>query len=334
MKKLEIDKTADVPAYRQIIEKITAGVQSGELQAGEKLLPERELARQLGTARGTVKKAYEQLAANHIVQIIHGRGTFVSAEQDVASPSRKDQAVRLINQAVRGLEKLNFSFPEINTMFQLLLTERRRQLENFAIAAIDCNPEALSIFEIQLKHISSVGIHKYLLDDISGLPEVRRTLMQYEIILTTSTHYNELIGLVPEARSRIIQAAVSPSQQTIIDLATIPPDARVGIITASENFLKIIRSKLRDFQINLKTAVNLFENRSDRLPEFLSGCRVLIVPPKCALENQRECIAAFRAFREKGGRIIRFEYQLERSTLIRIEEKIAELMEKRKNPGL
>ena len=329
MKKLEIDKANDTPVYRQIIEKITGLLQSGKLQAGEKLPPERELAQQIGTARGTVKKAYEKLAANHIVQIIHGRGTFISSEQDVVSPNRKDQAVKLINRSIVGLKKLNFSFTEIGTLFHLMLMEHRRQLENFAIAAVDCNQEALSTFEIQLKHISHVGINKYLLDEVCNSAERRRELLQYEIILTTTTHYNELIGLIPEAKDKIIRAAVSPSQQTIIDLATIPPDSRIGIITASRNFLSIIRSKLKDFQINPKNTLNLFEDQAERLAEFISDCNVIIVPPKCILEDQREYIAAFREFRENGGRIIRFEYQLERSTLIRIEEKIAELLEKR-----
>jgi DNA-binding transcriptional regulator YhcF (GntR family) len=331
MQKLNIDKNDNTPVYRQIIERITNLIKNGKLKAGEKLPPERELAQQLGTARGTVKKAYEKLASNNIVQMIQGRGTFVSVEQDVIPASRKDQAVRMINRTLSGLEKLNFSSHEISTMFQLLLMERRKRLESFAIAAVDCNPEALSIFEIQLKHISNMGIHKYLLDEMQNSQELRKSLMQYDIILTTTTHYNELLGIIPEGRNKIIQAAVSPSQQTIIDLATIPADSQIGIITQSKDFLNIIRSKLKDFQVNLKSTVNLFEEKPEELGTLLNKRNVLITPPKCELENQREYVALFREFLERGGRIIRFEYQLERSTLIRIEEKISELMEKKES---
>lgn len=329
MNKLNIDKNSDTPVYRQIIERIAYLVQSGKLKAGEKLPPERELAQQLGTARGTVKKAYEKLAANNVVQILQGRGTFVSAEQDVVPVSRKDRAVKLIGRTLTGLEKMNFSHHEISTMFQLMLMERRKQKESFAIAAVDCNPEALSIFEIQLKHISSMGIHKYHLDDMSDSADSRRKLLQYDIILTTTTHYNELLGIIPEAGDRIIKAAVSPSQQTIIDLATIPVESGIGVITKSRNFLNIIRNKLKDFQVSLKDTDNLFEDKAENLTEFLADRDIIITPPKCELENRREFVEAFRRFLEKGGRIIRFDYQLERSTLIRIEEKISELMEKK-----
>ena len=119
--KFNIDKNSDVPVYRQIIEQIMHAVKNSELNPGDKLLPERELAEELQTARGTVKKAYEKLAANHVVQIIHGRGTFISSEQDVMILGRKEQAMNLLGKTLFSLEKLNFTHKEISTMLQLLI---------------------------------------------------------------------------------------------------------------------------------------------------------------------------------------------------------------------
>lgn len=329
--KLNIDKDSDVPVYRQIIEQIIQAVKKNELKTGDKLLPERELAMELQTARGTVKKAYEKLAANHVVQIIHGRGTFISSEQDVMTLNRKEQAMNMLGRALSSLEKLNFSHKEISTMLQLLMMEKQRKLLSFHIAAVDCNPEALSIFEIQLQHISSIQIHKFLLDEILSDTEAKRKLSQYDIIITTATHYNELLGVIPEGRDKIIRAVVSPSQQTIIDLATLPKDAEIGIITRSQNFLSIIKNKLKDFQINPKKATSIFEDDKSGLAEFMKDRDVVITPPKCSLENEKMTAAPFSDLLERGGKIIRFEYQLERSTLIRIEEKISELMDKKEN---
>ena len=73
-----IDKNGGVPVYRQLVEEIARRVKSGELRPGDRLPPERELAARLDIARGTVKRAYEKLAENHILDIGHGRGTFVS----------------------------------------------------------------------------------------------------------------------------------------------------------------------------------------------------------------------------------------------------------------
>jgi len=330
--KFNIDKNSDVPVYRQIIEQIMHAVKNSELNPGDKLLPERELAEELQTARGTVKKAYEKLAANHVVQIIHGRGTFISSEQDVMILGRKEQAMNLLGKTLFSLEKLNFTHKEISTMLQLLIMERQRKLLSFHIATVDCNPEALSIFETQLQHISSIQIHNFLLDDILADNAARRKLSQYDIIITTATHYNELLGVIPDGRNKIIRAVVSPSQQTIIDLATLSPAAKIGIITKSKNFLAIIKNKLKDFQINPKEIAEMFEDDKNNPAEFMKDRDILITPPKCNLENEKNAMEAFRNFLDRGGRIIRFEYQLERSTLIRIEEKISELMDKKDNP--
>jgi DNA-binding FadR family transcriptional regulator len=45
-----------------------------ELAPGEKLLPERELARQLGVNRVTIRSALERLAAGHLVEVRQGSG--------------------------------------------------------------------------------------------------------------------------------------------------------------------------------------------------------------------------------------------------------------------
>lgn len=322
-----IDKQAETPVYRQIIEQITRLVKAGVLKPGDKLPPERELAIELGTARGTVKQAYANLAAGRIVEIIHGRGTFISPEQDVLATGRKERAVKLIGNVLSSLERLNFSHREIGTMFHLLLAERRQRLAGFRIAAVDCNPEALSIFETQLRHLTHVSLHKFLLDELLSDSDARKRLAQYELILTTSTHYGELLSIMPGERGKLIRAVVSPSQQTIIDLATLPASARIGIITRSGNFLGIIRRRLKEFHIASRETTALFETERERLAEFLESRNVLITPPKCALESDPACVQPFRKFLERGGRIIRFEYQLERGALITIEEKISELME-------
>lgn len=65
------------PVYRQIADQIRSRVQRGELGAGDRLPPIRDLARQLGVNRDTVSMAYETLAAEGLVDARVGRGTFV-----------------------------------------------------------------------------------------------------------------------------------------------------------------------------------------------------------------------------------------------------------------
>ena len=320
-----IDKNSGVPVYRQLVEEIARRIKSGELRPGDRLPPERELAAQLDIARGTVKRAYEKLAENHILDIGHGRGTFVSSHQDVVSGSGKDRAVALIRKLITDMLGMDFDYDEIRALFHVVLEDSRRKHESFHIAAVDCNPESLATFETQLRHITNLHIHKFPLDLFRNTPDAALQLQPFDVVLTTSTHYSEVCGLVPELRSRLLQVVLSPSQQTIIDLANLSHAEHVGVLTESRNFQGIIRSKLKDFLFDLPRTSCLLTKNLDTLAEFLRDKTVLIVLPAFVPEPGASG-AALRSFTSRGGKIIRFEYQIERGALLYLEKIISERM--------
>ena len=326
MTEFSVNKQHDTPVYRQLVEEITRRVMSGELKPGDKMPPERELAAKLDVARGTVKRAYEKLAENHILDIGHGRGTFVSTRQDVVPTSRKERAVEVLRKAVAGLTHLNFSYDEIRSLFHVVLEDSRRLHESFKVAAVDCNPESLATFEQQLRHISNLQIHKYPLDIFQNDPEAAAKLEAYDIVLTTATHYSELCGVAPAIARRLLQVVLSPSQQTIIDLANLSHNETVGILTESRNFQNIIRSKLKDFFFEVPRTSCLYVRNRNELAEFLKDKSVVIVPPNFVRCEGGAEGAAWREFAARGGRIIPFEYQIERGALVYIEKNISEQM--------
>ena len=65
------------PAWAQIEAQLAERIESGGLQAGERLPPERELARSLGVSRMTVRQALDALSRRGLVERGVGRGTFV-----------------------------------------------------------------------------------------------------------------------------------------------------------------------------------------------------------------------------------------------------------------
>ena len=83
---LKIDWDSDVPVYRQIADGVRDAAAEGRLEAGRRLPPTRDLARQLGVNRNTVVAAYEQLATDGWVESRTGRGTFL-AHDTLGRPS-------------------------------------------------------------------------------------------------------------------------------------------------------------------------------------------------------------------------------------------------------
>ena len=104
----QVDATLEIPIYRQLVDKIRAAVRKGELSPGDQLPTVQELADRLGVAKGTIKRAYDELGNMGVLEKVQGRGTFV-CYQPANSGSRKEQAMGAIDELLVKLEDLGFS---------------------------------------------------------------------------------------------------------------------------------------------------------------------------------------------------------------------------------
>jgi DNA-binding FadR family transcriptional regulator len=74
---------AFVPVVRQrlsdqLVHRIHASIQDGQLRAGDQLPPIVAMAREFRVAAATVREALIKLEANRLVEIRHGTGVFVA----------------------------------------------------------------------------------------------------------------------------------------------------------------------------------------------------------------------------------------------------------------
>lgn len=74
---LHIERGSSIPISRQIAGQLRSQCLSGLLAAGEKLPSVRELALQLAVNVNTVFRVYERLAAEGLIELRHGDGTYV-----------------------------------------------------------------------------------------------------------------------------------------------------------------------------------------------------------------------------------------------------------------
>jgi GntR family transcriptional repressor for pyruvate dehydrogenase complex len=63
--------------YEQVVEQIQAFIRDGELAPGDQLLPERQLAEQLGVSRSALREALSVLVSQGLIEITPGGGAYV-----------------------------------------------------------------------------------------------------------------------------------------------------------------------------------------------------------------------------------------------------------------
>jgi len=64
--------------YEKIVAQIEKKILDGDLKPGDRLPSERELGLQFGVSRTSIREAIRVLTLKNLVEVIHGRGTFVT----------------------------------------------------------------------------------------------------------------------------------------------------------------------------------------------------------------------------------------------------------------
>ncbi len=321
---ININKESDIPIYKQIIAQVLYYIQKNELKNGDKLPGERKLSEKLKTSRGTITKAYNELANMEVVTLIKGKGCFVLDEKGFLGLGRKDKAVLMINNNINNLVELGFSLSEIRIFSEIVLMEREQKYSAIRIGIIDCNREALHAVHCQIGTIKEISIRKHLLSEIQLLP-IKAEIVEHDLIVTTHTHYEEVLAVLPEVEDKLIRVAMTPSKKTLVEIERISENRRIGILYNSDRFLRIIKKALLDASMEIKDgiALKISNDNREQIAAFIKNKEVIILPPLTFFDT------GFRRFlmmRLTGKHMIEFNYLIERGNLLYLEEKIRSLM--------
>jgi len=77
---INIDSRSSKPIYEQIIERIKENIIKGILKPGDKLPSVRELASVITINPNTISKAYNELERMKVIEVVRGKGTFVTED--------------------------------------------------------------------------------------------------------------------------------------------------------------------------------------------------------------------------------------------------------------
>jgi GntR family transcriptional regulator len=134
---IRIEKGASAPISRQIAEQIRAQCLAGLLKAGQSLPSVRQLARELLVNVNTVVRVYERLAAEGLIEMRHGDGTFVlpqAASTDGAAELKihREQFSREFQGIVRRGLMAGLTLPELRRMLTEAVADAREQISKSA----------------------------------------------------------------------------------------------------------------------------------------------------------------------------------------------------------
>ncbi len=319
---IRLDPADSAPVYLRLVAEILKKIETGALAPGDRLPTVREMARSAGLAPGTVRHAYNALAREGAVEMAQGRGTFVRGAAPGAG-SRQKQAMDAIGAMLDRMDELGFTPREISMYLSLALRQRGAAGELIPVAVVDCNPESLRQVALQLSYFSGVELSEFLLDDVrrAGGP----VLSGYPLIVTTQSHGPELSALMGERREAIGKVVLSPSAETIMALSRLEAGTNLAVYCETARFSEIVGNGLRLFPGLMSTAAPVCLAGVTPLRGALEGAGAVITAPDYLSFALPEDLKALAAFEAGGGRLIRYHHQIDRGSLMYIEDRIRAL---------
>ena len=319
----QINAQLDIPIYQQLVDQIRAAVKKGILAAGQQLPTVQELARELSLAKGTIKRAYDELERQGILEKIQGRGTFVR-RQPGQSGSRKELAMAAIDAMLDSLEGMGFSSTEIEIFLTLKQRERSEDLSAIRVAVVESTTENLSRMAQQLRGFQGVDVHSCLAESVRAYPyNLDETA---DLIVTTAQHAEYLEAMLPEP-GKLLRVALRPGEQMVSALVRLKPARRVAVFGSSPVFAEAVSAACKQYCAKPEVAEPQVFSRE--LPEdLLTGVDYVLVPESYERYCTAEMLERLQTW-EGRGRLIRCAFEMDGGSLLFLTERLRQIREKK-----
>lgn len=154
-------QSARLPLHIQISELLTREIQAGLLADGEKLPPERELARSLEVSVGTLRKALQDLEDKGMLVRVHGSGNYINNKLDVENVYALFKLELLKGGGLPSADLLSvkrlikpYDIPELGGSTYAFRFRRLRKLNSTLVAAEEVWLDGSYATSISEEHVS------------------------------------------------------------------------------------------------------------------------------------------------------------------------------------
>ena len=315
----QINPQLEIPIYQQLVDAIQAAVKKGTLVSNQQLPTVQEMSQKLGVARGTIKRAYDELERLGLVEKVQGRGTFI-CYHPTASGSRKEQAMAAIDALLKQLEGMGLSATEINIFLNLKMRERAEQESLVKVALLECNPENLSQMSEQLRSIKGIELYSHLLESIEQYPY--KIGEDIDLVVTTDTHAAYLEEVLP-VRNRIARVALRLTPQCLSKIIKLRRGQTVGVLCYSMRFGQLLYRTCRAYTEEVKMEQPLTFSQERDIDRFLKDKDAVLVPRAYDKYCSREVAESLRSFK---GKLIECSYEMDEGSILYLREKTKRLL--------
>jgi len=331
---IQIQRESGIPIAEQIANQMLKSILDGNLDPGERLPTERDLALALGVSRGTVKRAYAKLSQSEAIDIRQGSGSYVLHNGHVLEQNQKKEAADVIAGTFERLRGMGLSEKEIFNLVNLhyLGASRKNSIRKISIMVVSNNYDILSDLEQQLSYLTYSSPFLFTLsfltlDTIASNADPVQVLLGYDLVIASSIDYPAVMRIAPMFRHKTLEATISPRTRTLVELSALPPHSRFSVLYKTETFRDMVVRCLLSLGFHRENIFCCLYSEYNPVSHSDNGVNAVINYNESPLFLDQAFAERNRIFTEQGGHILRFHYQIERSSLVFIEDQIQKLIQ-------
>jgi len=254
MWRFRIDRTLPISISAQLKGQIEFGIMSGAMQPGERLPSVRELAAGEGIAHVTVSHVYRELTREGLIRVRPGHGTFVAGE---GTGNRTDLTIlqRLVDGMVGHAMAQGFTPSQINRVLTARLATGHRRRPR--IAMVGLFSRATQVYARDLAEgLADLGAEVFpcTLEALkTGDIDLSERVARADVVCTMATKVREVQALLGPYHPPVLRLSFVAHPETLARLRSLPPTARLGIVSTFAEFVPTMLAGIREHSGNLCT---------------------------------------------------------------------------------
>jgi GntR family transcriptional regulator len=233
---IELDRESSVPVGEQLVEQLKFRLATGHFRPGEALPSTRELGTSLGISFHTVRKAYQALEQEGLLEGRRGSGYSVSARAAAPLEDRLERGAAVVHETIQRLIGLGLSEEEVEYVFQeqLAFFDPGEVRHKVVFAAL-----YQELAEAGAELISSALQARAVAATVDGLHQHRDA----DLVVVPHAVYNAARTALPQAE--VVGVLLHPPADVVAEVSRLLPSQTLGLVTAHGDSVAPILYELR-----------------------------------------------------------------------------------------
>lgn len=270
---ITIDRSSNIPVHEQLVEQLRYLIASGQYKIDETLPSTRILGKDIGISFHTVRKAYQQLEQEGLLEARVGSGFRVKERTPLAKSERMERGASIVQDALQKLIGLGMDESEVEYLFQEQLDLLSGQGRSYKLVFVAPYREMATLCAEQLTRGLQQTIEAVLTERLADHQDA-------EYIITPFTEMREVMQAVP--RADVLGVATYLTPEVLSHAARLLPNETLGLVTrysdAVQPLMKEIRAQTGFSGQAIATSI---DTGSQQLRPFVEQTDVLVYTPSC-----------------------------------------------------